>query len=76
VCPTQEPGIIHLNAYERQIFNPREGNGGEISAYQQERRFLSMGEYSWEAARHGQQTGGGVTTPSPQPGEPQHFAKS
>jgi hypothetical protein len=43
-CPNvrtdQDKGIVHLNDHGRLILGPRGGNGGEISGYQPERRFL------------------------------------
>jgi len=49
----QEQGIVHLNEHRRLTLEPRGGNGGEISGYQPERRFLSMRVYAREVAQQG-----------------------
>jgi len=71
-----EDGIIHLNDHGRLSLGPREGNRGEISGYQPERRFLSMWEYAQDVARQGQQGEGVATTAAPQPPQPQRVARS
>jgi len=71
-----ETGIVHLNDRERLTIGPRGGNGGEISGYRPERRFVSMQQYAREVARQGQQGGGVATTAAPQPPQPQYVARS
>jgi len=79
-CPdvrtTQEQGIVDLNDSGRPTLGPGGGNGGKIYGYRPQGRFLSMREYTREAARHGQQGGGVATTAAPQPPQPQHIARS
>jgi len=79
-CPDvrtdQEKGIVHLNERGRLTLGPRGGNGGEISGYRPERRFLSMREYAREVARQEQHGRGVATTAAPQPPQPQHVARS
>jgi len=68
--------IVHTNECGRLTVGPTRGNGGEISAYRPERRFLTKWEYTREVARQWQQ-GGGVDTPAaPYPPQPQRFPQS
>jgi len=79
-CPkvhiNHEEGIVHLNQCGRVTSGSRAGNGGEISWYGLERRFLSMGEYTWEVARPGQKGGRVATITAPHPPQLQHVARS
>jgi len=57
-CPNvhtdREQGIVYLNYRGRLILGPRGKNGGEISGYWLERRFLSMQEYARKVTWQGQ----------------------
>jgi len=80
ICPNvptdQDDGIVHCNDRGRITRGLKWENGGEISGYRPERRFLSMQEYAREVARQGQQERGVATTAVPPPPQPQRIARS
>jgi len=72
----QEWGSVHLNECVMLSLGPRGGNGGEISRYQPETRFLSTWEYAREVTRQAQQVSGVTCTAAPQPPHPQYILRS
>jgi hypothetical protein len=79
-CPDvhtdQEKGIVQLNDRRSLNIESRGGNGGEISGYRPQRKYLTLQEYGREVAMQGQQRRGVATMAAQQPPQPQHFVKS
>jgi len=70
-CPKEHTDlakfIVDLNKWGRLSFEPRGGDGREISEIRPERRLLSIQVYTWAVAQQGEQGWGVATMAATQP---------